>query len=316
MKINTIFNHKIVNDLAWACFGPNLMNDFSSIDPTSDVSACQIALTQQRLDWLHKIDKQPQDLLHHLSNLKSPRLGIYFESLWQFFLQQDPQVDLIAANLPVRVRGKGNSQTTKGEFDIIYYCHDRRAHFHLELAVKFYLANYQYETDPLRLWLGPNNHDRLDLKLQRFIEHQCELSRTEPGKEKLHEIGIESITQEISLKGCLFYPTHETPNCAYLDTGHWRGSWYTCSEFTNQDSQRFENSWQIIDKSEWISPMSYDCNEPTLTTQQLNKQIQEYFQTQLRPLMIVNLKNDNSQLIEAHRLFVTPDDWPNTINRR
>ena len=63
---------------------------------------CRFELDAQRRRWLVQLDEQPEPLLAHLAARRSRRLGLYFESLWHFFLQQDPATDLLATNLAVR----------------------------------------------------------------------------------------------------------------------------------------------------------------------------------------------------------------------
>jgi len=150
-----------VRDLAWTCFNPGLMNLPDSMSPP--------ALDSRRRQWLAKLDHDPEALLDCLAGQRSPRLGLYFERLWYFFLSEDPGFDLLAHNLPVREGGR-----TLGEFDLIYFCHARQRAVHLELALKFYLGygNYADNTSPTRAWLGHNSKDRLYLKLERLQGHQ------------------------------------------------------------------------------------------------------------------------------------------------
>ena len=82
--------NQAVRDLAWACFGPNLVDDFSPWPGFSAIGNGHFKLTVERRQWLLQLDRQPSVLLQHLTHRRSPRLGIYFESLWQFFIEQDP----------------------------------------------------------------------------------------------------------------------------------------------------------------------------------------------------------------------------------
>ena len=110
-----IYQTRAVRDLAWACFSPALLHSNVLADADQDIANCGLSLSPAREQWLMEIDRHPEELLRHLSKLHNKRLGLYFESLWHFFLQQDPQVDLIAHNLAVRTPHK-----TVGEFDCLY----------------------------------------------------------------------------------------------------------------------------------------------------------------------------------------------------
>ena len=129
------YHTREVRDLAWACFSPPLLLSPGLAQPEEAVSNCGLGLTDARRSWLERLDRDARPLLEHLARRRGSRLGIYFEQLWHFFLTEDPAVDLVAHNLPVRADGR-----TIGEFDCLYYCRERRRHVHLELAVKYYLG--------------------------------------------------------------------------------------------------------------------------------------------------------------------------------
>ena len=123
-------------------------------------------LDTARLNWLQALDQRPDTLLSHLSKSPSHRLGIYYERLWQFFLEQDPMVNPIAFNFAVR-----SGSQTLGEFDALFE-HSERGLVHLELAVKFYLAKAA-KPHTWASWFGPGKQDRLDLKLNRMLNRQA-----------------------------------------------------------------------------------------------------------------------------------------------
>ena len=86
-----------VRDLAWACFSPPLLIS-RQLDSGIQLGNTNFRLSPERQQWLAELDRNPQPLLTHLAASKSPRLGIYFERLWQFFLDCYPAVELLAAN--------------------------------------------------------------------------------------------------------------------------------------------------------------------------------------------------------------------------
>ena len=83
MHLIPTLKNQTVRDLAWSCFGPNLVDDFAPLGGTGQES-CQLELTAERQQWLLALDKNPAELLQQLSVLKSTRVGIYFEALWIF----------------------------------------------------------------------------------------------------------------------------------------------------------------------------------------------------------------------------------------
>jgi hypothetical protein len=313
------FKNQEVRDLAWSCFGPNLIEPFL---PTKDqeslhgggVQALELDLTAERNQWLLELDQNPEPLLIHLSHLKSRRLGIYFEALWHFFLTYDSQLELIAHNIPIR-----SDQRTLGELDVVYRDIVSGAYTHLELAVKFYL-NYQttHRSTKPSDFLGPKGKDRLDKKIDRILSHQSPLSDTAEGKQTLAALGVHAIQKKIEVKGWLFYYEPLQPSaatCYPLSNHHQKGCWNHLSAFSETAHQH--EHWMVLEKRNWLSPaMILDADEnsehPVLTADQLITHLGETFKTDQRPLMVCPM----SQMgLEKERYFITPDDWPIEVFR-
>ena len=191
-----------VRDLAWTCFSPELLHSRQLAADGQNIADCGLTLTPARARWLAALDGDPRVLLEFLAKKPVKRLGIYSEQLWHFFLEQDPDVTLVAHNLAVRDQGR-----TLGEFDVIYWCHHRRCHIHLELAVKFYLGWRQHTRHEVasqwREWLGPSSSDRLDLKLDQLLQRQIRLRQHPVSRPPLSALGLAQLTPESSNKGPL-----------------------------------------------------------------------------------------------------------------
>ena len=136
------FRTPAVRDLAWACFSEPLFLCKGLPPGAGPLQNCTLQLTPERAQWLERLDREPAALLAQVEETRKGRLGLYFEHLWHFFLRQDPAVDLLAHNLPVR-----HGTRTLGEFDCLYYCHQRQQYIHLELAVKFYLQAAPHDVE-------------------------------------------------------------------------------------------------------------------------------------------------------------------------
>ena len=63
-------------------------------------------------DHLVQLDAQSKPMREFLGDTPSGRLGLYYERLWHYLLQQDPDTDLLAHNLRVQ-----DGKRTVGEFD-------------------------------------------------------------------------------------------------------------------------------------------------------------------------------------------------------
>src|SRR6187431_2232521 len=88
--------HQVVRDLAWCCFSAPIMHEL----PES--GATMLPFNNEQLwPWLCALDQQPDALLTHVAQVKSTRLGIYYETLWRFYFSQQSEWELLQHNLQV-----------------------------------------------------------------------------------------------------------------------------------------------------------------------------------------------------------------------
>lgn len=287
-----------VRDLAWACFTPALLHL-----QQADLGTAAFPLTGGRSAWLQALDRDPAPLREWLQQRPATRLGVYFERLWQFFLHSDRDTELIASNLPVRSGGR-----TLGEFDCLYWCHQRQRAVHLELAVKFYLglatakpsAGYSNGCD----WIGPNTVDRLDRKLQRLLQHQTQLSQQPAAQPVLAALHAEKPLREARVAGCLFSPSAAAlppprgyntalPLCRWLPLGEWRAE---CG-----------GDWQIIPRLQWLAPLRASRHGQAGAT--LAATLEAHFREGGKPQLVAALDAHGN---ERSRCFVAADTWPDS----
>jgi hypothetical protein len=271
---------------------------------SSEISDCHFTLTQDRRAWLAELDANPAPLIDALGGKPPKRLGLYFEALWQFFLQQDPHTELIAHNLAVHDNGR-----TLGEFDCLYYDHARQQAVHLELAVKYFLGfhNTTSKNEPV-LWYGPNRQDRLDLKLAHMLDRQIMLGEHSAARDRLKEIGITSFKREIVFHGYLFnafsaaLPYPEGHN----KLGH-GGRWLAVSDLEKISRGDAAKEFIILPRQRWLSPAVASMDDEILSSGQLQERMNAHFSEANRAQLITSL---NGQGEERERFFVTPDAWP------
>jgi hypothetical protein len=270
-----------------------------------DVTNCALSLTDDRLTWLRQLDAQPQPLQAWLERSPTRRLGLYFESLWQFFLETDPLVELVAHNLPVRTNGR-----TLGEFDCLYYCYERGRHVHLELAVKYFLGideSSHTDSSYWQLWWGPNTADRLDLKVNHLMERQIQLGQGEEAKAILCDMGIENPLLEVEIKGYLFRkagsllpaPRGHNPQ---QPIAHWLFQSEAAGFLANLHSTRFA----ILTRLHWLSRAQAQDNH-CLSEADMLAALSDHFAAHTRPLLLAAF---DSRGTESERFFVVPDGWP------
>ena len=298
-----------VRDLAWACFSPSLLLTHEIADDGQNVAECGLPLTPARLAWLEALDRDATLLLQHLSKQRSHRLGIYFEHLWHFFLEQDPATDLVAHNLPVHRRGK-----TIGEFDCIYFCRERQRHFHLELAVKFFLSHRRATTNESAShwseWLGPNTDDRLDRKIEHLMQRQIALSDNLAAREQLSGLGIFALGREVEIKGYLFQscidplpPPYGFNPARHLDR-HVEVTLFSAHLHTLD--KRSTGGYLILPRSQWLSAARIDI-EAALSREEVLSKLHCQLAADRRPQLVAALDKTGG---ESRRFFVTPPAWP------
>ena len=299
-------HHQQVRDLAYSCFSEPLLKAFAESDGEDAPAHCSLHLTGKRLAWLHDLDRQPGALISFIDSVQPRRLGLYHETLWHFFLQQDEEVELIANNCQVRQGGK-----TLGEFDVIYRQRDSGDYVHLELAFKVYLRAPNKPGSSLAHWLGPNVNDRLDRKLEHMRNHQCQLSTTDAGRQLLGSMGIDQVKTEMSLRGHLLQGAQPNPGNHSLDltSPDLRGdSWLPVSKV--QPLLHQSERWTLLSSLEWISPInprfdgSYEPDE-------FAAYLEQHFERSDAPVMICAVgTSESTGLIERFRMMVTPNNWP------
>lgn len=299
------YRNAAVRDLAWACFSPGLMLADALGEDAAGVTNSSLALTPRRSHWLAMLDAEPGPLLDHLRGQPATRLGIYFERLWQFFLQADPEVELIAHNLPVRDGG-----ATLGEFDCLYFCHQRSRHVHLELAVKYYLGwpapGQEADVGRCSDWLGPNSADRLDLKIDRMLRHQSTLGLGEPGRRALENQGIRDFQREVEIKGWLFQPcTGALPLPIGINPLRAQSTWVRLNDLTTGLAMPESECYRVLPRLQWLAPALRVGKE--LNRDQLLAALQAHFSAQRRPQLVAGFTPDGE---EATRFFVVEELWP------
>ena len=319
--VNPIYPYQTqeVRDLAWACFSPSLFLTSKLItqecltntlaDDGQNVTGCGLALTPARRAWLEALDRDASTLLEHLSKQRSHRLGIYFEHLWHFFLEQDPATDLVAHNFPVHHRGK-----TLGEFDCIYFCHQRQRHFHLELAVKFFLSHRQATTDESASqwsdWLGPNAEDRLDRKIEHLMLRQIKLGDNPVAREQLRGLGIFELEQEVEIKGYLFQSNADPLPPPPGFNPSWCLNQYVGLSLLSAHLDDLDTEstcgYLTLPKGQWLSPACIDRGI-ALNREQLTSSLNTQLHADKRPQLVAAFDKAGR---ECRRFFVTPTMWP------
>jgi hypothetical protein len=282
----------LVRDLYWALSSAPLLRrtDAALHWPAPDWFG---DITQTYLPELAKLDDNPQPLRAAIEMQKDRRLGNYFETLWHFWLETNDRYRILYANLPVR-----GADRTLGEFDLLVRDRQTGKTLHWELAVKFYLG--VGDTMRLENWWGPAQHDRLDIKTRRLLNHQSKLSQYPQAAALLQELSIRIDEAWVILKGRLFYPLHRTaipPPDA--EPSHLRGFWAPSAVFAGFQ----EALWLPLHRRQWLAPRANIDDSACMRTTDL---LAQWRAQPLRgPVCVARVING----VEIERGFVVPDDW-------
>ncbi|MDN4500577.1 DUF1853 family protein [Pseudomonas mosselii] len=295
--------HPAVRDLAWALLSPPLLAQ-AGCPQRHPLLGSAWADDPQRLGhWLAALDQAPTPLLRWLTRLNSRRLGLYYESLWQFALQQAPGIELLAANLAIRDGGR-----TLGELDLLL--RDRDGDHHLELAIKLYLGPPVDDGQDPAHWLGPGCHDRLGTKLAHLAGHQLRISGQPHSREALDGLGIAEVQAHLWLGGYLFYPW---PGHAEAPLGahptHLRGRWLHRRDWADYLEHCTLGRWQPVSRQGWLAPARVEADR-CWAAEQFDSWLQELDEVAPAQLLVRLEEAGDGTWHEAERVFMVADSWP------
>lgn len=283
-----IYNHKLINDLAWAIECPCLVSNLDYHNPyllADDWFQQQISNNHA---LLLEQDKSPHLIQAYLSKMPTFRLGLYFENLIAYWFFIHPEFEIIHQNLII------SSETrTIGEFDLILRETASQKVIHVEIAVKFFLEiSFSKKT----YWLGPNLIDSLDTKFDKLVNKQIKLSSNNEALSVLKKNNIQIDEHWIILKGRLFKQNgfNENKHC-----------WMNIDSFI--DIEDDNSQWVILPKTHWLSEIN-NLQYNFLPNEQYDKNsINNFLRETLKnsPICLAKIINDT----EVKRLFITPNDW-------
>lgn len=289
-------------DLAWLLQSPPLL----SLEPqrfSARVQAFSVADAAAIQIWLAQLDAPHLQafVAQALPAKAAMRLGRYAERLMEYFLHEAGIYELVAANVQLKNADAGNDHTTLGEFDYLLRG-AQGAHWHWELAVKFYLCQPQGELAVPHDFKGPAGKDTLALKLGKVFGKQ--LRHTAPAPYDATDWQPAAYA-----RGWLFYPLGAAPRaCLELNPQHLRGWWAGIGAF--QMTQGAGTHFVHLPRLQWLAP--YFGNElPVLNQLQASQYLLDFWangdaKRAQSGQMLASVVLRNGAWVELNRGFVLP----------
>jgi hypothetical protein len=313
------WRHPVVRDLAWVLASPPLLQPRGTGLRWLNTAWGERAFRASE-DWLAALDQHPAPL-HDLLTKRPGRLGSYFESLLLFWLSWpgNPLYRLVGHNLAVRTKTR-----TLGELDFLVEERQSGTLQHWEVAVKFYLgvAPGGAHAD----WIGPGLRDRLDLKVERLLQHQLGLTTRPEAVGLLRHMDLPLPVPVCLLKGRLFYPSGArladwAPEGSA--PGHQTGWWMPQAAFLEQHAGT-PLRWIRLPKEHWLTPVDLRMRDahavPDGHVPDRHVTIGDALEAG-RLVETLLAANDNRAAAvvglldgqEVSRGFITPAGWPNPL---
>ncbi|SFR80657.1 hypothetical protein SAMN05216203_3101 [Marinobacter daqiaonensis] len=280
--------------LAWICRAPQLLSAGTSFDLSAYLPADAFSRLRQ---WQEHPDMRPAVL----DEPANPRLGHYFERLYQCLLTDLLRWQLLASNVQVR----DDQGRTIGELDFLVRNPSTGNVEHHEVAVKFYLG-YPARAGGGTLWYGPNSQDRLDLKSRRLLDHQSRLTGRPETRALLMDLGIHGpVVPRIFMPGYLFYPSGAVVSLPdTVPRNHLRGHWLYHHDTGAMDTRH----WVPLRKPHWLGPW-WQAQPPD---ESASAAALASVKEQYRPRLFAALEHSPKTGLwqETARTFVVPARWP------
>ena len=309
------YKNPSVRHLAWCLFSEPMAF-------VEQAPALTIEPSQNLLNWLAELDHNPEPLEAYLDDHNRVLLGSYFECLWQFFFSHHPQWQLHDHHIQV-IDGK----QTLGELDIIAQSLNKKCDYHIELAVKFYLRHPNKLGNELQDWLGPQSHDRLDLKLNKLNDKQLPFLHNPATQRQLIQRNLPNKPQQrLILKGYLFEPWLETKSCLHQSinpnvlTAYWLHQQQVQAFLQTQTKATKQLRWALLPKAYWLGPYEHhaDSTIDVHSCSEIQAIITHHFSDSEYPfaLMLVALSESNELEIESRRYLIVHDNWPAKLKKK
>ena len=195
-----------------------------------------------------------QECVSAVENIEVPENVVFGRKMESFFshaITHSQRYAVLAENLQV-ISGK----TTLGEIDFLIRDNLEGQIIHVELACKFYLYDTSREyINPYSAWVGPNQNDFLDRKIEKLKNKQLPLLQHPECQKMLTPIigsGTSNIFQQVHFPAYLFLPLGAKEAPTNINREAVKGFWLRPEQLS--DSIFDKALFCLPSKSDWLLP--------------------------------------------------------------
>lgn len=230
------YKHPIVRQLAFCIASPNIIQHLpDELEIKNHFEIHNTAFWQQQyIDFqtrLDQLDHNPTPLIEFVQQLKSTRLGLRFEYLFWFWLQDkaNQHYQLIQHSIQII-----EAKNTLGEIDFLVRNQATKQIEHWEVALKYYLGESNLH---LKHWYGLNRSDTLLRKLNHFSEKQFQFTEA---------LDLKIEKKLAVMKGQLYLPDNKDDVAP--------PSWINMQRRLGQWGHHIAKDFYRLQRHEWICP--------------------------------------------------------------
>lgn len=285
----------VLRDLAWLLFAPDTLTaDIPRLGEYTWPSQWREEHVGNWLQRLAQLVLQPVPLMQAIEPIPR-RLGLYAEALMDFWMENDPAIDVVFRHQTV-----SENKRTVGDFDLVLRTRQEGL-IHMELAVKFFLG--LPGATGLDHWIGTTLDDSLAIKWRRVIDHQLQLSH--------HPSARELLPNGVSQRWCwfkawMFYPiTYELVPQAFFSRDHCRGVWGNAEALLAHWTPDADVQWMPL-----LQRLAPALLPRDATPLRLHEAIAQWRQQEVpHARVLARFGYKAGAWREIERAYLVPDDW-------
>jgi len=211
--------------------------------------------------------------------------GKKMESFFSHAIQNSQRYEMLVENVQII-----SDKVTLGELDFLLRDKETERLLHVELACKFYLYDKRRAgQNEYSAWVGPNQNDFLDRKIEKLKTRQLPLFHHAVCKKwlasQLDIFDTSQIIQQIHFPAHLYLPYGKSEIPENINPEAVKGFWLQPDELKNEAFQ--SSQFYLPPKSDWL--LKPGENADWLNLENAMEQIEQMHQRKKSPLIWIKL---------------------------